>query len=386
MNNSDPLFFRFIKAGMLILAFLLISDTAFSQSGRDTHVVQSGETLYRISQQHDVTVTEIREWNNLENNDLQTGLTLYVSPPESREAVTHTVAPGETLFSVSRTYNVTIAEIQEWNRLDSTVLSEGQELIIHATDREHEQLSGSGDVSGGVERESMVRPVTAPSTYYTVKTGDYLNRIANEHGMTTDELRRLNNLENDMLSVGQRLIVRESRSTPVVDDDLKESTPQGRFVSYRLETGENKTSVLERFSMTEEELEALNPGSDIESLSQGQRITILLPATTVSENPYRKQSGLQDLGDIYVSGYSEDDMATTTTSGELYNPDQLTAAHSNIALGSVIFIENPENGRGTYVKINDRFSGDGIKLSRKTIEVLGFESGMRATASIYQEN
>jgi LysM repeat protein len=377
---------------ILIIAFCLALATpppeAFPQSDTETHTVRQGDTLFSISRQYDITVAELREWNGLAADDLSVGDVLRVAPPQEQSAISHTVQPQETLFSISRQYNVSIAEIQRWNEIETTSLTVGQELIIYADDE-----PGTGDISEPEptpepqeRRESIVAPTAAASTYYTVQSGDYLNRIASEHGMSTDELRQLNNLQDDLIRVGQRLVVRETRSTPVVDEDFEESTPQGRFVNYRVESGENTNSILERFSMNLEELEALNPGSDVQSLSTGQRITVILPPSRTFENPYRQSSGLRDLGDVSVNRYNDGDSATTTTSGELYNPDQLTAAHANMALGSIIYVENPENGRGVYVKINDRFSGEGIKLSHRAFDVLDFISAARATASIYQED
>jgi LysM repeat protein len=371
------------------LIFLMPPSEAFSQSNSDTHTVQSGDTLFSISRQYDVTVAELREWNDLENDGLRIGMELRVTPPEQTDAITHTVAPQETLFAISRKYGVSIAEIQQWNDLETTALSVGQELIIYSeSGGQTADLPVTGrspEAADPTPLESIVTPTLSASTYYTVQSGDYLNRIASEHGMTTQELRQLNNLENDMIRVGQRLVVRETQSTPVVDEDFEESTPQGRFVIYRLESGDDTDSILERFSMTREELEALNPGSDIESLRSGQRITVLLPTSRTFENPYRHRAGLRDLGDVSVSRYDDTDFASSTTSGELYNPDHLTAAHSNMALGSIVYIENPENGRGVYVRINDRFSGNGIKLSKRAFEALKFASESQASATIYQE-
>jgi LysM repeat protein len=377
---------------ILIIAFCLALATpppeAFPQSDTETHTVRQGDTLFSISRQYDITVAELREWNGLAADDLSVGDVLRVAPPQEQSAISHTVQPQETLFSISRQYNVSIAEIQRWNEIETTSLTVGQELIIYADDEpETGDISEPEPVPEPQERrESIVAPTAAASTYYTVQSGDYLNRIASEHGMSTDELRQLNNLQDDLIRVGQRLVVRETRSTPVVDEDFEESTPQGRFVNYRVESGENTNSILERFSMNLEELEALNPGSDVQSLSTGQRITVILPPSRTFENPYRQSSGLRDLGDVSVNRYNDGDSATTTTSGELYNPDQLTAAHANMALGSIIYVENPENGRGVYVKINDRFSGEGIKLSHRAFDVLDFISAARATASIYQED
>lgn len=387
IRSTNSVFITMLLA--LGLMFLMPAEV-FSQSNSDTHTVQSGDTLFSISRQYDVTVAELREWNDLENDGLRIGMELRVSPPAETDAITHTVGPQETLFAISRTYGVTIAEIQQWNNLETTALSVGQELLIYAENGDQTadlpEVDRRPQTEQQTQRESIVTPTLSASTYYTVQSGDYLNRIASEHGMTTDELRQLNNLEDDMIRVGQRLVVRETQSTPVVDEDFEESTPQGRFVNYRLESGESTDAILERFSMTREELEALNPGTDIGSLSSGQRITVLLPTSRTFKNPYRHRAGLRDLGDVSVSRYDESDIASSTTSGELYNPDQLTAAHSNMALGSIVYVENPENGRGVYVKINDRFSGNGIKLSSRAFETLKFASESQASATIYQED
>lgn len=389
VSNQNQYSF-FIVLLSICLLFAIPPEKAFSQDN-DTHTVREGDTLFSISRQYDITVGELREWNDLEEESLSMGMRLRISPPEQQDAVTHTVTSQETLFSISRNYGVTIAEIQDWNNLENTILSVGQELTIYtqAEDGGEElpepQSIPESEDEESEPRESMVSPATAASTYYTVKSGDYLNRIAAEHGMTTEELRRLNNLDGDMLSVGQRLIVRESQSTPVVDEEFEESTPQGRFVSYRLESGEDTETLLNRFSMTLEELESLNPGTNVSSLNSGQRVTVLLPASRTFRNPYRKGAGLQDLGDVLATHYDDTDAATPTTSGELYNPAQLTAAHASIALGRIVYVENPENGRGVYVKINDRFSGDGIKLSEKAYQTLNFSSSARAAATIYQE-
>lgn len=385
------------QSNTILVTFLLLICTVlfmypvelYSQDQPDTHTVRSGDTLFSISRQYDITVAEIREWNDLEDDALRIGMEIRIASPQQYEALTHTVSPQETLFSVSRQYGVTIAEIQQWNNLENTALSIGQELIIYSDqgNRASGQPDQGAQASSQSERQSIVSPTTiSANTYYTVQSGDYLNRIAQEHGMTTDELRQLNNLGDDLIRVGQRLVVRETQNTPVVDDNTEDSTPQGRFVNYRLESGENTDTILERFSMTLDELKTLNPGTDVESLLSGQRITVLLPPSRNFQNPYRQSAGLRDLGDVAVSRYNSDDAASTTTSGELYSPDQLTAAHSNMALGSIVFVENPGNGKGVYVKINDRFSGDGIKLSDRAYTALDFVSASQATASIYQED
>lgn len=384
---------RIVLTGVLLttLIFLAFATDAEAQNRTTEHTVQRGETLYSISREYGITVTEIREWNRLESDNLQTGIQLRIAPP-SRNATVHTVQEGETLFAISRRYGVTIAEIEQWNDLRTNVLAPGMDLTIYSNS---DSIAPADRVAGQVQpperdeepRESIVTHGSSRSnTYYTVRSGDYLNRIASDHGMTTQELRDLNNLEEDVIRVGQQLIVHQIRSTPVVGEGAEESTPQGRFVTHRVESGENLTRVLDRFLMTEEELKSLNPGTDLSSLRNGQRITVLLPPNRNFSNPYFERSGLEDLGEVETTRYRDDQAAAPTTSGELYNPHQLTAAHSNMALGSIIYVENPATGKGTYVKVNDRIRSEGIKLSEKAFRILGFSDGATASVRIYQQD
>lgn len=376
-----------------IVLLLTIPQIAQAQEAGDTHVVQSGETLFTIARQYDLSVGDIRRWNQLRDDRLSPGTELKIGPPIRENATTHTVQQGETLFAISRQYNVNIAELQAWNGLDDYNLTIGQELVIYDDDnQENEMQEGTPPPTETelqeIERESIVRDRDdrGASTYYVVRSGDTLNRIAREHNMSLAELRTLNDLQGDQLSIGQRLAVRDVQTAPSVAESAEESTPQGKFVSYRVESGESVEDLMDRFQMRESELQALNPDLDISEISSGQRITVLLPSSRVFENPYKKRASLENLGKVPVSVYTENNIANPTTSGELYNPNQLTAAHSNMSLGNVIYVENPETGIGIYVKINDRFSGNGLKISQKAYEMLQFTTRQNAQVAIYLDN
>ena len=371
-----------------ILTFFVVPG-AQAQSAGQTHTIEQGETLFSISRMYDVTVGDLRRWNRLKSDALSPGQELLVGPPRNDDSVVHTVESGQTLFAISRLYGVTIAEIQSWNNLEGTQLIEGQELTIFQVPKseasEITPASSGTTESEETPRESIIRDREGArgTTYYTVKSGDTLTRIARLHDMTIDQLRELNNLQSDMLSIGQQLTVRDVQTAPSIAESAEESTPQGKFVSYRLESGESASDLKEKFMMSSDELAALNPDLDIESLRSGQRVTVLLPPSRNFSNPFRKGASLENLGEIPVSRYSDSERANPTTSGELYNPDYLTAGHSNMPLGNVIFIENPETGQGVYVRINDRTSGSGIKLSHKAFNMLGFSSVQRSLVIVY---
>jgi len=365
---------KFYKT-VLLLFVVLLGTTTLTRAQSQTHIVKQGETLFSIAKQYDIEVEQIREWNNLRGNELSVGQTLLVSAPSSDSAITHTVQRQETLFSISKQYNVSIAEIKSWNNLSSNNLQVGQELTIYPSEANNQEQQ-----SLVVERE------TQRNSYYMVKSGDSLYKIAQDHDMTVNELKSLNNLTSNTIRVGQQLTVRSKPAPPpsVADEGIK-SSPQGKFMVHTI-SGDKKSmqDLLNKFRMDEQEFRALNPSIDRNRFQAGSEVTVLAPPSRTYKNPYLMNSSLQDLGSTPVSQYGQNERGNPTTNGELYNPNDLTAAHSNISLGSVIYIENNDSNRGAYVRINDRHSGNGLKLSSAAWQTLNFSSNL-PTVTIYQD-
>lgn len=106
------------------------------------HKVLPKQTLYSLSQRYLTSVTEIKEKNPVLTNGLQIGQTLKIpyggkikalkqeNQTYTTESITHRVAAGETLFAISRKYNVQVSDIKKWNNLSSNNLSLGQNLTI----------------------------------------------------------------------------------------------------------------------------------------------------------------------------------------------------------------------------------------------------------------
>lgn len=377
---------------ILSMLFLTLPDVPLHAQTTDSghHQVQSGETLYSVARRYDLTVADLREWNDLQSDELRIGQQLAIRPPSSDETTEHVVQAGETLFSISRQYNVTLAELEEWNRLDSNVLTPGQRLQIYSP----QTTEPPTQESPVIETDEPVRvdrsllegaAATQINTYYTVRSGDNLGRIAREHEMSVRELQELNDLSGDMIRVGQRLIVRQESQTPIHQDASSAAVSQGRFTRHRVSGGDSLARLLEQYRMSRTELQSLNPGMDLDRIRQGQQLTVLVPPERSFRNPYRDNTNLENLGEVALTRYEHSHRARPTSSGELYSPDLLTAAHTSISLGQVIFVENSQTGQGVYVKVNDRTEGDALRLSGKAFQLLGLETGQTGRGIIYQE-
>lgn len=410
-------FLKVIVLGAFIsIGFLLFTPSNTSAQDRKTHVVAQGETLFSISQQYNVTVEEIREWNRLLGNQISIGERLIVSngatarpetpsppvePANARrtENVSHVVRSGETLFSISRRYGVTVNDVRSWNGLSSNLLEIGQVLEIRKSTqnveervaqrpREQTPVVGSDSVETVVDTGTAVRSGAVTSAYYTVRPGDTLGRIASSNNLTVQELKGLNRMQSDRIAVGQTLLVRRPQGLPSVNDANVGTTPQGRFANYEVQRNERLPEILRKFEMTEAELEALNADVNIVEIRQGQTISVLLPPDITYTNPYRQtdeNAGIV-VETIRVSRYNDVDRGRSTTSGDLYNPGAYTAAHNRLPLGSVIYVENPGNSKGMFVLINDRMVEPGLKLSHAAFDLLGYIGGGNNNAIVRNSN
>jgi LysM repeat protein len=85
-----------------------------------------------------VTVANLRAWNNLRSNTIRPGQTLKVSGnTRSRAATTnrtqtYRVRSGDSLTAIARKYGVTVTQIKQWNNLRSSTIRPGQQLKIKA--------------------------------------------------------------------------------------------------------------------------------------------------------------------------------------------------------------------------------------------------------------
>ena len=251
-----------------------------------THKVVSGDTLFKVAQTYDVTISQLQEWNNMKGTTLRIGQTLIVSPaaqtpkpepepagseappaepepaapadsepetpdsamppeevseeapepeaaaetapaapadsepetpdsamppeevpeeapePEAaaenapaagQKTVTHTVKSGEFLSTIADQYGVAYQDIMRWNNLSDTNIRAGQKLTIH---------------TGGEPEAAAAAPEPAEQKY-TVQSGDFLGKIADQYGVTVQQLMEWNNLSSIDIRVGQVLAIRK---------------------------------------------------------------------------------------------------------------------------------------------------------------------------------
>ena len=154
------------------------------------YVVQKGDTLYSIALKYNTNIQSLIDKNNLTNAVLTVGQTLQIpkdveSTGEIEDVVdnnTYVVQKGDSLYSISRNYGITIESLKNANNITDNILTIGQILIIPDNNN-------------------------VTSNLYVVKKGDSLWSIAQEYGVTVNSIRMINNLNSDILKIGQTLII-----------------------------------------------------------------------------------------------------------------------------------------------------------------------------------
>ena len=222
----------------------------------NTYVVQKGDTLYSIANKLGTTVSELKKENNLTSNTLQIGEVLRIPTKEiyEEEENVYIVKKGDTLYSIAMANNTTVDELKKANNLTSNILSTGQLLKIPSA--------------------------LLPESTYIVKKGDSLYSIANKYNTTIDELKRINNLTSNILSIGQVL---KLPSDKVSDIEKEENT-----INYTVQKGDSLYSIARKYSTTIDKIKDLN-NLTTNLLSIGQ--VLLIPTDTNLETTYTVQKG-----------------------------------------------------------------------------------------------
>ncbi|MEB6232064.1 LysM peptidoglycan-binding domain-containing protein [Mammaliicoccus sciuri] len=97
-----------------------------------THTVKSGDTLGSISQQYGTSVSAIKAENGLKSNLIFPNQVIKVNEKSSESTTEYTVVSGDTLGKIASKYDVTVSQLKAWNNLSSDLIIVGQTLSLQA--------------------------------------------------------------------------------------------------------------------------------------------------------------------------------------------------------------------------------------------------------------
>ena len=241
----------------------------------EVHTVKSGDTLSAIARKYNVTVANLKSWNNLKSDTIYVGQTLKVKKPATTNNNTttntnnkpqtsttkHTVKSGDTLSAIAKKYGVTVANLKSWNNLKSDTIYVGQSLVVKG--------DSSNTTTNTVNKPSTSKPnTTTPvnnAKKHTVKSGDTLSGIAKTYGVTVANLKSWNGLKNDMIYVGQSLVVKGGSSNTTTNTTNKPSTskpstttPVNNTKKHTVKSGDTLSGIAKTYGVTVANLKSWN--------------------------------------------------------------------------------------------------------------------------------
>ncbi|MCM8814877.1 MAG: LysM peptidoglycan-binding domain-containing protein, partial [Candidatus Omnitrophica bacterium] len=212
----------------------------------NVYYVKKGDTLSSISRKTGISVDQLKKLNGLHGGKLAIGQKLILKKAEQTtvlntpETITledekiketlesgstvveqpstiiinryHTVKKGESLHSIAKKYETTVASIKRLNNLKSNVIHPGKTIVVARITRQ---------VPPVVINPTPIVPVT-PKIYYSVKLGDTIDSIASKFGISVSVLKETNLISDNKIRIGQTLVIPQVANG---NDVTKEDTP-----------------------------------------------------------------------------------------------------------------------------------------------------------------
>lgn len=277
-----------MKKVIIILAILLCNFTAIAQDYK-THKVSVGETIEDIAKKYMVTPYDLYALNPDAKTDLEPNMVIII--PRSKLAAVpkvtqvqevkdykkHKVRRKETLYSISKKYDISVEDIKKANkRLYAENLRKGDriQIPIFKTVLKTETLANT-------IKKHIVLP----------KEGKW--RVAYKYGITVDELEKLNPKIGDTLQPNQELNVPNiaTNEEKIVEDNYNYYTVLPKEGFYRLKL---------KLGVEQELLETLNPGLSETGLKSGMVLKVPLDIkTTLTESSSEEET--RDLKDAIIN-------------------------------------------------------------------------------------
>ncbi|EAE8361056.1 1,4-beta-N-acetylmuramoylhydrolase [Listeria monocytogenes] len=263
-------------------------------SNAKIYTVVKGDSLWRIANNHKVTVANLKAWNNLKSDFIYPGQKLKVSAGSttsdtntskpstgtstskpstgtSTNAKVYTVVKGDSLWKIANNNKVTIANLKAWNNLKSDFIYPGQKLKVSAGS------TSNTNTSKPSTNTNTSKPSTNTNTnakVYTVAKGDSLWRIANNNKVTIANLKAWNNLKSDFIYPGQKLKVSAGSTTNTNTAKPSTNNPNNSTVkTYTVKKGDSLWAISRQYKTTVDNIKAWNKLTS-NMIHVGQKLTI----------------------------------------------------------------------------------------------------------------
>src|SRR5690625_314167 len=295
-----------VTAGAAIATFAATEQAEASES----YTVKQGDSLWKIAQEHNMTVNQLKALNNLNTNIIHPNQVLVTkknstssnsnssssNPKPSQPngtTKTYTVKSGDTLSEIAFKHNISLANLMKWNGLETTLIFPGNKFVVENPGKDSSSSSGNsnnssntsnGNHSGNTTDSSGSSNTSKQSTTYTVVAGDSLSVIGQKYGVSVANLKRWNNLNSDLIRVGQILYI-EGTAKPSNNSDKNNSNDSSakEVTTYTVKSGDSLSKIASQYKVTVAQLKSWN-NLRSDTIYIGQKLSINGQASSNSKN------------------------------------------------------------------------------------------------------
>ncbi|WP_174614789.1 C40 family peptidase [Virgibacillus ihumii] len=208
--TNKKIFMSVTASAFIASAFIGVQDAEAA-----SYKVKSGDSLWGIAQKHNTSVANLKDWNDLSSNLIFPNQILETSSNSNSNSTnqstnnngksTYKVKSGDTLSGIASKHNISLSQLMKWNNLDSWMIYPGDVFVVTKNGGGESNNDSSSD-----SNTSTSEPATGSATVYTVKSGDTLSEIGAQYGVSVRELKRWNELSSSLIYVGQKLNIGSS--------------------------------------------------------------------------------------------------------------------------------------------------------------------------------
>jgi len=274
-----------MKKIFLVLFFVVFASNVFAQDNYQSHTVEKGETVYSISKKYNVSEETIHQLNPDVKHVIKTGMVLVLPLNGQEVSVStkkHRVKRKETIKSIALKYNISEDLLKKYNKdLYAREVKKGERIDI--------PIFKTSVTSNTIEEVSTVNDTL---TAYTVLPKETKYGIARKYGITIAQLELLNPLMGESLAIGEQIMVPKK----IISTDATVIEEDDDFEYYEVLPKEGFFRLKVKLGLTEEEIVALNPYAS-EGLKEGMILKIPKSANEVD----RENAEAINLADFIVN-------------------------------------------------------------------------------------
>lgn len=241
-----------------------------TESNFQTYTVKQGDYLSTIAENHGVTTSQLKEWNNISGDKIMVGqkLKIYsngivvkdkkeVKEKQTKNKTSHIVEEGENLSLIAEKYGLSVNDLIEWNDLDGDVIIPGQKLTLVEPK----------------QNKKTKETKTKKAKTHTVKEGENLTLIAEKYDVTIKQLKEWNDIEGNVIQPGDVLNVTAPKETKKKD---KEKEKQESAKTHKVKKGDTLQTIADKYGVTIKELKIWNDLDD-STIMVGQVLNVTAP-------------------------------------------------------------------------------------------------------------